>query len=325
MIRSKFRNRGLMFVMCAMVTVFAAAGSVSAGVLPPPGVVIEFDTSLQDFTLQGPNPFPIPLASDPTNNLGDSIDGYGFVDSQVTVTLSSMNGGTPSLGKACAYQNAQGRADRTGCGAPSSDPIDPDALDGTNFIVDSFFDVFFDITVTDVDPRSGRDYAGQPDCASIVLPEQGAEMRSISDLNIFDADAFNFGLIPPPEGAPYIGHFDVVIPLGADINGNGELDKMKFTLVTHSVGDGNRTFIQLPDGTVLDEFDSGAFLEGAILDVIDDPPFIIGAMLPNGLPDMSAFGGRTTATSLLLTPVVPEPTTLALGLIGMLPFTMRRR
>jgi PKD repeat protein len=36
-------------------------------------------------------------------------------------------------------------------------------LDGEQFFVDSFFDVFFDITVTDVDARPGRDYAGQPD------------------------------------------------------------------------------------------------------------------------------------------------------------------
>ena len=36
-----------------------------------------------------------------------------------------------------------------------------------------------------------------------------------------------------------------------------ENDKIKFTLATHSVGDENRTFIVLPDGTTIDEFDSG--------------------------------------------------------------------
>jgi len=59
-------------------------------------------------------------------------------------------------------------------------------------------------------------------------------------------------LIPPPETDPYIGHFLVEIPLGADINGNGENDKIKFTLASHSAGDENRTFIVLPDGTVIE-------------------------------------------------------------------------
>ena len=173
--------------------------------------------------------------------------------------------------------------------------------------------MFFDITVEDVDPRAGRDYAGQPDGASILLPDNGpAHMESQAgtcfrgDPVIFDKDAPNFGLIPPPESAPYIGHFLIEIPLGGDLNGNGEPDKIKFTLVTHSVGGENRTFIELPDGTVIDEFDSAAFLEGAVVDESTDPPFTIGAQLPSGLPDPAAFGGPTTASSTLLNEVVDD-------------------
>jgi len=123
-----------------------------------------------------------------------------------------------------------------------------------------------DITVTDVDPRPARDHAGQPDGAAVTLQDVPAPgMRSLYS-RPFDASAPNFGQIPPPEVAPYIGHCDIVIPLGGDLNGNGTNDVLKFTLATHSVGDENREFLILPDGTVLDEFDSAAFLEGAVVD-----------------------------------------------------------
>jgi hypothetical protein len=42
----------------------------------------------------------MPLASDPGNLLGDTIGGYGFVDSQLSITLSALN---PSLGTSCAF------------------------------------------------------------------------------------------------------------------------------------------------------------------------------------------------------------------------------
>jgi hypothetical protein len=121
----------------------------------------------------------------------------------------------------------------------------------------------------------------------------------------------NLGLIPPPEAFPYIGHFTVEIPLGADLNGNSELDKIKFTLVAHQVNDANRTFITLPDGTVVDSFDSVAHLEGAVVDVSQDPPF--GPI---------SLSGPTTASSRL----VPEPRGSAMAvLMGLAGFGLWRR
>jgi hypothetical protein len=111
---------------------------------------------------------------------------------------------------------------------------------------------------------------------------------------VADPNLPNFGLIPPPESAPYIGHFNIEIPLGADLNGNGENDKIKFTLVAHTVGDENRTFITLPDGTVVDSFDSISDLSGAVVDESQDPPFSI------------SLTGPTTATSRLVVPAVPD-------------------
>ena len=273
--------------------------------------VLAFDTELTSLNLSG-GPFPMPLASDPGNLLGDSVEGYGFVDALVTITLSSQrttSPGPPSDGTACAFENtpttSPGVSITAGLGLTCSgplDPVDPNALDGVPFVVDSFFDVFFDITVTDVDSRPGRDFAGQPDGASIVLPDNGPAHMSSFYFVDFDKLAPNYGLVPPPEADPYIGHFNIEIPLGGDINGNGENDKIKFTLAAHSVGDDNRTFVILPDGTVVDDFDSAAFLEGSVVDESTDPPFMIGAQLPNGLPDPAAFGGPTTARSLLLNP-----------------------
>jgi hypothetical protein len=160
---------------------------------------------------------------------------------------------------------------------PPGDPpaIDPAQLHGQGYAVFSFFDVFFDISVTDVDPRPGRNFAGMPGGATIVLPDnRGADMRT-SYLRRFEMNAPNFGLVPPPEVSPYIGHFDIRIPLGGDINGNSCDDML--------INDPNH----VPPCSA-------------------DPTFEIGAINPNtGLPDPLVFGGPTTATSHLRNPILP--------------------
>lgn len=289
----------------ALIAVAGASEEVGAQVLVGP---IQFDTELTSLNLSG-GAYPLPLASDPANQLGDSIEGYGFVDSMVTITLSSQRPtpGPRSLGEAFAFLEQPALATAVNGLVGDPPPIDPDALDGQQFNVDSFFDVFFDITVTDVDARPGRDFAGQPDGASISLLDNGPAMMRSFYTAIFDKDAPNFGLIPPPQAAPYIGHFQIEIPLGGDINGNGENDKIKFTIASHAAGDENRTFTVLPDGTVIDRFDSAAFLEGAVVDESTDPPFTIGSGSPSApaFTGPGALAGPTTATSTLLNPVVP--------------------
>ena len=332
--------------------------------------ILRFDTSLTSFNMAG-GPFQMPLASDPTNALGDSVQGFGYVRSAVTITLSSQHGGLPTLGSVIAIAEPAGMVNENTAGLMDYllalggvddgidyGPVNPSLLDGRQTMVLGRFSVHFDISVTDVDARPGRNFAGRPDGASISLLNNGpggmqSLTRFISPGNpangpfpIFNMAAPNFGLLPPPEGAPYGGHFNIEIPLGGDINGNGYNDRIRFSLVTHSAIDGARTFVQLPDGTVIDSFDSAAALDGAIVD--DAPPgiagladlslagappsgpthapFMIGMLDPlTGLPDPNIFGGPVTATSRLTTPMVPEPSQAILAIIGGAATLARRR
>jgi hypothetical protein len=152
----------------------------------------------------------------------------------------------------------------------SSGNVPPNA--GDPLIVSSFFDVFFDINITDVDPF--LNFGGGPtDGLSLTYPNNGPAHIENLYFTSLDPSAPNFGLIPPPEAAPSIGFFEIEIPFGADFNGNGENDKMKFTLVAITAGDANRTFVTLPDGTIINTYDAIMDISGAIVDESQDPPF----------------------------------------------------
>ncbi len=309
-------RRALGIATAAVVFSLVLGAAQARAVVIGGNAVLTFDTELLSMNLTGGS-FPMPLAAV-----------WEFVDSNVAISLSSQRAANPgprSLGQATASQ-------RTGvglealAGAGQADAIDPNVLDGQPFQVDSFFDVFFDITLTDVDPRPGRDFAGQGDGASFMLLDNGPAGMQSSYLAVFDKNAPSFGLVPPPEASPYVGHFNIEIPLGADLNGNGEADKIKFQLAIHAVGDENRTFIILPDGTVLETFDSAAFLQGALVDLSSDPPFTIGALDPvTGLPSAGGLAGPTTASSRLENPILPEPASAVLVGLGLGALASRQR
>jgi hypothetical protein len=251
-------------------------GQCPGGELPPDYI---FETEILSMDLSG-GPFPLPLGP-----------GWTAVQSGIILRESPT---LASKGLACAT-----KLDGAGTGAG----------DGDLFFVNSFFDVFFDVTIKDVDP----DHNFFGDLPALSLSSIGPAHMENRYTVPADTSLPNWGLIPPPESAPYIGHFLIEIPLGVDINGNGENDKIKFTLATHTVNGENRTFIILPDGTVIDSFDSTASLEGAIVDESSDPPF--GPI---------TLTGPTTVSSKL----VPEPSSsvlLSLGIGSLLLLRWRRR
>lgn len=288
-----FRKSLLVTGILASLGIFSPMGA-QAVIIPAEGIVV--DTELTSFNLSGPD-VAIPLASDPTNSLGDSIEGYGFVNSSINLTLSSQRAvapGSASTGTAYIYPSFGEFATEAAIGYGGDYDVQQDDL----LFVDSFFDVFFDITVTDVDTRAGRDFAGQADGASLPILDNGPASMSLFTTCQADLAQVNFGCLPP-VGDAYIGHFDIVIPLRGDINGNGELDVMKFTLGTHNVGSVTDFFI---DGdNAFDTFNTTLVLDGLIQDAITDPPFTI------------SLSGPTTARQQIVVPAqVPEPGSLAL-------------
>lgn len=188
---------------------------------------------------------------------------------------------------------------------------------GGQFLVKARFDVFLDYSFTDVDPSVN--FGGGPvDGLSLQFPGVGPGRMETTYSATFAPNAPNFGLFPPPEAAPFIGLFSTEIFLGVDLNGNGDLDKIKVTLGALTVGDPNRTFVLLPDGTVIDSFDVTFDLSGGVVDASQDPPF--GPII--------LTGPGTTLTTPVSSPEVPEPGTLgaglAVGLLGMTAFWRRR-
>lgn len=226
-------------------------------------------------------------------------DGYGWVNSNIAVTLSSQgqNPGQPSTGVAHF-------------GLPSGlGSVAGDARTGDTVNVVSFFDVYFDIVITDADATAGfNPTIGQ----SIQQFNVGAMHFSASGTCVADTAKPNLGCLPMAGATYNVGQLQIILGV-PDINGNGESDLLKLAMT--SFGIGNVTSSTQGNDAVIDTFSAFLLGEGSVQDQSSDPPFTF------------QLTGPTTASQDLVydaTPV-PEPSTLALLGLGLAAFGAARR
>lgn len=237
--------------------------------------VLAFDTEILSMDLTGQA--YLPLARDP-----GPPTGYEMILTEIKLAESAT---LSSVGHTTAV--------------PLQGPVGP-------YQVNGFFDVFFDVTLTDIDPN--RDFAG-----GIPYSFLGAAMHLQMDPLIVQADPSQpFWGVVPPVGALYRG-LTSPFPVG-DINGNGEYDVLKFTSAELSVGLVTGSY-GLSDGSWMQSFDVSGNFAGSVQDISTDPPFGFG------------LTGPTTGRSQLGGAVVPEPSTWVLFGAGvvLLPLLRRRK
>lgn len=324
MMKSPALKKGLTLALFG--GLLAMAQSASAVYIDPnvpiPTQLLKFGTDLSPGIL-GEAFLPLTNAATTSTAVGAPAatgDGYGWVKSNISVTLSSQR--TPTPGPATVGEAF--------LGVPFGNPNGVDATasthqclegagvagnveTGDSVCVTSNFNVYFDVTVTDTD--STASFLGGAGPASITLLDNGPMLLSQFGSNecIADTSKPNLGCLPV-TGDAYIGHFRIVLAVG-DVNGNGSDDVIKFDFVQHQVGDVTNTFVDPNALVVNDSFNSNIGGGGSVEDSITDPPFTF------------TLTGPTTAQQGIVYPAqVPEPASMLLlvGGLGVM-FGFRKR
>lgn len=312
---------------CAVVLaggLLALAQPASAVFLDPANPALTIPTQLLSFgPIQGDVFLPLTNAANSSTEPGApaAVDGYGWVDSHVTITLSSQRSpaaGPPSLGQATLGVPFSGGA--AGGVAPGCQGHGQagNVSTGDSVCVNSFFDVWFDVTISNQDTSGAKFFgnAGAPQTISQIDNQTPSPLQQNSTC-IADTSKPNLGCLPP-AGSAYIGHFQVKVELGLDINGNGANDKLKFDFVQHDVGGVTNTF--LSGANLVDTFNSTIQNTGGMVgDALSDPPF--GSFVLAG-PTTASQGIIFAAESAAL----PEPASLSLlaAGLGIMPGFRRR-
>lgn len=294
--------------------VLAVPAQPAQAVFVDPGLPIP--TQLLSFgPIEGEAFLPLTSAGTTSGETGAPAatgDGYGWVRTHIAVTLSPTpaSTGQARLGLPFVIPTGGGTDIGAAVVAPSG-CIDGqgqagNAESGDTVCVSSFFDVFFDVTLTDTDATAGF-FGGNGPSTLGVTGLGPAHLQQNGDC-IADTTKPNLGCLPP-IGSAYIGHFQVVVQLPADVNGAGGNDVIKFDFVQHQVGDVTDTFVQ--GSTVFDTFDSTITGNGSVGDTSTDPPFSFTLTGPTKAQQGIVYPAST----------VPEPASLgllgtALGLLG---------
>lgn len=258
----------------AGLALFLAAGLAQAAIILPPDRPPDLvvETELVFLALAGVGSLPL-------------AQGWEYLETELRLSESVTR---RSLGRADAWD-----------------------LGGGEYYVESFFDVYFDLSLTDVDPA--KTFPGGTDDQTWWLGGNGPARFTSRYSLAADALAPHLGLLPPPEAAPWVGLEGFGIPLGIDINGNGEADILKFDGAAIAADDVDRGFITLPDGSVLYLFESMTQLSGGVVDLSADPPFQV-TLYGTGI--VQAAGSP---------PAIPEPGSLAILGGGLLIVIRKRR
>jgi hypothetical protein len=228
-----------------------------------------------------------------------AVEGYGWVKSNIAITLSSQR--TPTPGTASVGSAYLGVPWGLDCNVALAGNVNS----GDPVCVQSFFDVFFDVTVTDIDTTAAFFSGTGP--AALTALDNGTTLYTEATECVADTSQPNLGCLLV-EGDAYTGFFKILLDL-PDINGNSVVDEIAFLFNQLTVGDVTDTFVQ--GASVYDTFNSTIDGRGEVADFITDPPF-----------GPFTLTGPTTASRDIVYPAeVPEPASLlllasGLGLLG---------